>query len=164
MPSTTARSAKSGAMPALSRNCDASTTQRGEVSQVACPNGGRTTSSRGKSGSSDRPPVGGHPVLDRQEVLMRRVFSVLLLCALALVAPLGSGVATAAKSPKRIVSLSPTATEMLFAIGAGKQVVAVDDQSDYPKKAPHTKLSGIDVNVEAIARYNPALVVASDET
>ena len=36
----------------------------------------------------------------------------------------------------RIVSLSPTATEDLFAIGAGKQVVAVDDQSNYPANAP----------------------------
>ena len=34
---------------------------------------------------------------------------------------------------RRIVSLSPTATETLFAIGAGSQVVAVDDQSDFPK-------------------------------
>ena len=44
----------------------------------------------------------------------------------------------AAAGPHRIVSLSPTATESLFAIGAGKQVVAVDDQSDYPKRAPKT--------------------------
>ena len=39
----------------------------------------------------------------------------------------------------RIVSLSPTATETLFAIGAGPQVVAVDDQSDFPKSAPKTR-------------------------
>ena len=51
----------------------------------------------------------------------------------------------------RIVSLSPTATETLFAIGAGAQVVAVDDQSDYPQSAPKTKLSGFTPNVEAIA-------------
>ena len=51
----------------------------------------------------------------------------------------------------RIVSLSPTATETLFAIGAGSQVVAVDDQSDYPKSAPKTTLSGYTPNVEAIA-------------
>ena len=48
----------------------------------------------------------------------------------------------------------------LFAIGAGKQVVAVDDQSDYPKDAPQTKLSGFTPNVEAIAGYKPDLVVA----
>jgi iron complex transport system substrate-binding protein len=63
----------------------------------------------------------------------------------------------------RIVSLSPTATETLFAIGAGKQVIAVDDQSDYPKQAPRTKLSGFTPNVEAIASYNPDLVVISND-
>ena len=66
--------------------------------------------------------------------------------------------------PSRIVSLSPTATEMLFAIGAGKQVVAVDDQSNYPSSAPMTKLSGFQPNVEAIAGYTPDLVVAADDT
>ena len=65
----------------------------------------------------------------------------------------------AARTPKRIVSLSPTATEMLFAIGAGKQVLAVDQLSDYPKRAPRTSLSGYSPNVEAIASYRPDLVV-----
>ena len=65
----------------------------------------------------------------------------------------------AAATPKRVVSLSPTATESLFAIGAGKQVVAVDELSDYPKRAPRTKLSGYSPNVEAIAGYRPDLVV-----
>ncbi|HEY5659869.1 MAG TPA: ABC transporter substrate-binding protein [Gaiellaceae bacterium] len=66
---------------------------------------------------------------------------------------------SAATTPHRIISLSPTATESLFAIGAGKQVVAVDDQSDYPKRAPRTTLSGFTPNVEAIAAYRPDLVV-----
>jgi iron complex transport system substrate-binding protein len=69
--------------------------------------------------------------------------------------------AAPAATPHRIVSLSPTATESLFAIGAGKQVVAVDDQSDYPKRAPRTTLSGYTPNVEAIAGYRPDLVVLS---
>ena len=84
---------------------------------------------------------------------------------LLLVAILGllllSGSASSATAPRRIVSLAPTATETLFAIGAGKQVVAVDDQSDYPAQAPHTKLSGFTPNVEAIAGYRPDLVVVS---
>ena len=67
----------------------------------------------------------------------------------------------AAAVPHRIVSLSPTATETLFAIGAGKQVIAVDDQSNYPKAAPRTSLSGFTPNVEAIAAYRPDLVVIS---
>ena len=70
---------------------------------------------------------------------------------------------TITKQPHRIVSLSPTATEMLFAIGAGPQVVAVDDQSNFPASAPHTKLSGFQPNIEAIAAYAPDLVVAADD-
>jgi iron complex transport system substrate-binding protein len=65
--------------------------------------------------------------------------------------------------PERIVSLSPTATEMLFAIHAGDQVVAVDDNSNYPPRAPMTKLSGYDPNVEAIAKFGPDLVVISND-
>jgi len=70
-----------------------------------------------------------------------------------------NGKVTITARPSRIVSLSPTATETLFAIGAGSQVVAVDDQSDYPKSAPQTSLSGFTPNVEAIAAYRPDLVV-----
>jgi iron complex transport system substrate-binding protein len=104
--------------------------------------------------------------------VLRRSF--LLVLFVLLVAACGSGngggdsappTATmpVAQGPERIVSLSPTATEMLFAIGAGKQVVAVDDQSNYPANAPHTKLSGYEPNVEAIAGYDPDLVVASGD-
>lgn len=72
-----------------------------------------------------------------------------------------NGKVTVPKRPSRIVSLSPTATETLFAIGAGREVVAVDDQSDFPKAAPRTALSGYTPNVEAIAGYRPDLVVIS---
>ncbi|MDE3024375.1 MAG: ABC transporter substrate-binding protein [Acidobacteriota bacterium] len=65
--------------------------------------------------------------------------------------------------PTRIVSLSPTGTEDLFAVGAGPQVIAVDSDSDYPRSAPHTTLSGYTPNVEAIAGYNPDLVVVSND-
>jgi iron complex transport system substrate-binding protein len=82
----------------------------------------------------------------------------LVLFVAALAGLLSISPATAA-TPQRIISLSPTATESLFAIGAGKQLVAVDDQSDYPKRAPHTTLSGVTPNVEAIAAYRPDLVV-----
>ena len=64
--------------------------------------------------------------------------------------------------PDAIVSLSPTATEMLYAIGAGSQVKAVDSDSDYPKTAPITKLSAYEPNAEAIAAYQPDLVVISN--
>lgn len=67
---------------------------------------------------------------------------------------------TASGSRNRIVSLSPTATEMLFAIGAGDQVIAVDAFSYYPEEAPVTDLSGFEPNIEAIAGFEPTLVVS----
>lgn len=67
-------------------------------------------------------------------------------------------------TPNRIVSMSATATEMLFAIGADKQVVAVDDQSNYPATVPKTNLSAYTPNVEAIAGYKPDMVVISGDT
>ena len=65
--------------------------------------------------------------------------------------------------PARVVSISPTATEMLFAVGAGDQVVAVDSYSNYPVNAPTTDLSAYEPNVEAIASYEPDLVVYSND-
>ena len=65
--------------------------------------------------------------------------------------------------PDRIVSLSPTATEMLFAIGAGGHVVAVDSHSNFPKDAPLTNLSALEPNLEAIASYKPDLVIIAFE-
>jgi iron complex transport system substrate-binding protein len=75
-----------------------------------------------------------------------------------------NGAVTIKAKPTRIVSLSPTATEDLYQIGAGSQVVAVDDESDYPAGAPKTSLSGITPNIEAIAKYSPSLVIASQNT
>jgi iron complex transport system substrate-binding protein len=72
-----------------------------------------------------------------------------------------NGTVTIDAEPERIVSLSPTATEMLYAIGAGDQVVAVDDFSNYPEGTPMTDLSGFEPNVEAITTYEPDLVVLS---
>jgi iron complex transport system substrate-binding protein len=74
-----------------------------------------------------------------------------------------NGEVTIDDRPVRIVSLSPTATEDLFAIGAGDQVIAVDDQSNFPPEAPITDLSGFEPNVEAIAGYQPDLVVFATE-
>ncbi|MFV0430035.1 MAG: ABC transporter substrate-binding protein [Arachnia sp.] len=65
--------------------------------------------------------------------------------------------------PEAIISLSPTATETLFAIGAGDQVIAVDDNSNYPEEAPTTDLSGFEPNVEAILGYGPDLVVSATD-
>lgn len=74
-----------------------------------------------------------------------------------------NGRVTIPRRPTRVVSLSPTATENLFAVGAGKQVVAVDEFSNYPARAPRTKLSGFQPNAEAIAGYRPDLVVVHSD-
>lgn len=75
-----------------------------------------------------------------------------------------AGEVTLEEQPQQIVSLSPSATEILFAIGAGAQVVAADAFSTYPEEAPTTDLSGYEPNVEAIAGYEPDLVVISGDT
>ncbi len=74
-----------------------------------------------------------------------------------------NGDVTIEERPETIVSISPTGTEMLFAVGAGDQVVAVDEYSYFPAEAPVTDLSGFTPNVEAIAAYDPDLVVVSDD-
>src|SRR5213080_3797835 len=101
-----------------------------------------------------RPPETG-PLAEGGFVFKRLFIAFAVALAVAAVA----GAATPPKPaiPHRIVSLSPTATESLFAIGAGPQVIAVDNQSDYPKSAPRTKLSGFTPYVEAIAAYHPDL-------
>ncbi|MGH9154628.1 MAG: ABC transporter substrate-binding protein [Acidimicrobiales bacterium] len=73
------------------------------------------------------------------------------------------GTFTVPGRPVRIVSLAPSTTEMLFAIGAGPQVVAVDDQSNFPPEVPRTDLSGFTPNLEAVAGYTPDLVVVSGD-
>ena len=73
------------------------------------------------------------------------------------------GQITIEQRPSAIVSLSPTATEMLFAVGAGDQVEAVDDQSDFPASVPTTDLSGYEPNIEAIVSYAPDLVVLAND-
>jgi iron complex transport system substrate-binding protein len=75
-----------------------------------------------------------------------------------------NGSVTIKREPTRIVSLDPTATEDLYAMGAGTQVVAVDQDSDYPPGVPVTSLSGLTPNIEAIAKYNPSLVIASQNS
>jgi iron complex transport system substrate-binding protein len=78
--------------------------------------------------------------------------------------PAANGAVHIGSRPTAIISLSPTSTEMLYAIGAGSQVKAVDSDSDYPPQAPKTKLSGFQPNVEAIAAYKPDLVVVDANT
>jgi len=85
------------------------------------------------------------------------------LAAYPLALSTDAGEITLPEQPTRIVSLYPTGTEMLFAIGAGEQVIAVDDQSNYPDNVPRTSLSGFTPNIEAIAGYTPDLVVVGND-
>jgi iron complex transport system substrate-binding protein len=68
-------------------------------------------------------------------------------------------------SPKRIVSLAPSNTEILFSVGAGKQVVGRDSFSDYPPEARSIKDIGGSMgkyNIEAIIALHPDLVLAGE--
>ncbi len=70
-------------------------------------------------------------------------------------------VLTLKSAPQRIVSLTPGTTEVLFAIGAGKQVVGVTSYCDYPPEAKRLpKIGDMRVNVEAVVALRPDLVVA----
>lgn len=77
--------------------------------------------------------------------------------------PSGSAAGGAGDVAKRIVSLSPTATETLYEIGAGDQVVAVDSNSDVPENAPRRDFSGFKPNPEAVIAEDPDLVIANQD-
>jgi iron complex transport system substrate-binding protein len=66
-----------------------------------------------------------------------------------------------AKKPTKIISLSPSATEIFYAIGAGSQILAVDNLSNYPANAPTSEISAFEPNVEAILAKKPDLVLLS---
>ena len=112
----------------------------------ASPSSGSPSSSGASSGSASSPAAGSPAAAAGSE------FPVTLTAA--------NGPVTIKAKPVRIVSLAPTATEDLYAVGAGPQVVAVDQNSDYPASAPVTKLSGLTPNLEAIAKYQPDLVIS----
>lgn len=67
-------------------------------------------------------------------------------------------------TPKRIVSMSATSTEMLYAIGAGSQVVAVDKYSTDPPNAPTTTFTGSETSAEGYMTFRPDLVVVAFDT
>lgn len=63
--------------------------------------------------------------------------------------------------PQRVVSLTPGITEVLFAIGAGKQVAGVTSYCDYPVEAKRLpKVGDMRTNVEAVVALRPDLVIA----
>ncbi len=114
---------------------------------------------------------------------MRRIFPTLTLLVSALLVAFGGAPAAVASSraaasvgypvtvkttdgplviptrPRRILSLSASATQMLYAIGAGPQVVGVDKYSTYPANAPRTSFTGAETNAEDYLAKHPDLVV-----
>lgn len=94
----------------------------------------------------------------------RRAITMLAVLTIALVAcgsDGGNGEVTLESRPERIVVLSASLTETVFAVGAGTQVVAVDGYSNYPAGVPTSDLSGFRPNVEAIGALEPDLVLLS---
>ena len=80
----------------------------------------------------------------------RRLAAALALALVAAAWPL-TGASASTVHPSCVVSLSPTATETLFAIGAGSQVQAVDDDSNYPTSGlPDKRINALDPSVEAV--------------
>jgi iron complex transport system substrate-binding protein len=73
----------------------------------------------------------------------------------------GGYTTTIAKKPTKIISLSPSATEILYAVGAGSQILAVDNLSNYPAGAPVSEISAFEPSVEAILAKKPDLVLLS---
>ena len=73
----------------------------------------------------------------------------------------GGYTTTIPKKPTKIVSLSPSATEIFYAVGAGSQILAVDNLSNYPANAPVSQISAFEPSVEAILAKKPDLVVIS---
>ena len=66
-----------------------------------------------------------------------------------------------AKRPERIVSIGPSITEFLFALGAGPRVVGDDDYSDAPAEAAKlTHVGGVKVNFEQVVALKPDLVLS----
>jgi len=65
---------------------------------------------------------------------------------------------------KRVISIAPTPTEILFAIGAGDLVIAVDEYSDYPAEAADLPKVGnaFSLDTELIVSMKPDIVICSD--
>ena len=170
--------AKSGEIPALSRNCDA---LRGRARSPAC------VAWEALEGGAGRGAL--RSILATREVdRLRRLLSFVTVALLA--AGCGDGavvVSTPSTTttitgfpvrvqtdegrvvietrPERIVSMSSTATEMLYAIGAGPRIVATDLYSDYPPAANDTpKLDAFNFSAEAVAATEPDLVLLAFDT
>lgn len=87
-------------------------------------------------------------------------FCCFILCSLS-----GTAVVQAAETPKRIVSLAPSTTEILFALGLGDNIAGVTSFCDYPEEAKaKPKIGGMsNPSLEAIVSLKPDLVVMTTD-
>jgi iron complex transport system substrate-binding protein len=70
----------------------------------------------------------------------------------------------ASVEPRRVVSLAPNLTEIVFALGAGRSLVGVSEHSDYPPQARAIpRVGGLEVSAEKVASLRPDLVLATRE-
>ena len=76
----------------------------------------------------------------------------------------GDGTVRVTSRPARILCLSASATQMLYAIGGGSQVVGVDKYSTYPAGAPRTKFTGYESSAEDYLYLHPDLVIFAFQT
>jgi iron complex transport system substrate-binding protein len=84
--------------------------------------------------------------------------------AFPIVVQSGDGAVQIPSRPGRILCLSASATQMLYAVGAGSQVVGVDKYSTYPPDAPRTKFTGYESSAEDYLYLHPDLVILAFET
>ena len=91
----------------------------------------------------------------------------LLTCFIALVAcgqPDSPGANVPADQPRRVITLAPHLAEMMFAVGAGDQLIGVSAYTDYPAAATGLPVIGdaFNVDLEQLALLNPDLLLAWD--
>ena len=156
---------EAGEIPALSRSGDVVASYDGTTSPIAWLSGLTDRPSRqGKARAAGSSAARPRTRAETENHMKTKLFAAAAVTAFLAISCSSAG-DSSEDSLQRIVSISPTATEMLFAIGAGDRVVAVDKFSYYPEEAPVTDLDGWNPNIEAIAGYEPDLVVlqASEE-
>ena len=69
---------------------------------------------------------------------------------------------TIEREPQRLITLAPSNTEIVYALGIGDRLVAVSDYSDYPPEAAaKPKVGYIRVDIERVIAYNPDLILAT---
>jgi len=95
---------------------------------------------------------------------LRSIAAGLLLAAGLLACRERGPAAHTAGSPRRVVTLAPNLTEIVFALGAGDRLVGVSEYSDYPEAARSIpRVGGLEVDPEKVAALRPDIVLAVAE-